>query len=317
MRYNKYSILIEIYISVDTVSTYAYYPFGDSLSFSVSAGNDLRFGGKLYMARFVAYDFFARYYDPKIGRFYGLDPITKASESPYVYCYNNPLSYSDPYGMNPPGTPPPEGYPPEHWPKVDDYWRHDHYYDANGVLHDKYYLNIGHHGDGFGDAGPGFPGTPSGVAIHPWSPPSFVMPKNPNVPTMRAQPIVQPGSMTSSSIPLRIIRSSLVPLRASLFSMGTKAMVSGSRAVPVVAKNMNVALGITIAAYGFSQATTDRERAQVSWGFSFSTGAGLGLGLIGETYGGPPGAAVGAGTGMLLGYDLGYWSAGALYDIFH
>jgi RHS repeat-associated protein len=49
-------------------------------------------------------DFGARFYDPRIGRFMSPDPIKDASTSnasnPYVYCSNNPLRYTDKFGLS-------------------------------------------------------------------------------------------------------------------------------------------------------------------------------------------------------------------------
>jgi len=75
--------------------------FGDSLYASGTLNNETQFGGKANVPGLEAYDFFARYYDPQLGRFYGLDPVNNPAASPYAYCYNNPLRYVDPTGMLP------------------------------------------------------------------------------------------------------------------------------------------------------------------------------------------------------------------------
>jgi|GEM_PF-2309062 len=92
-----------IRVVVDTTGTvvnnYAYYPFGDSLTYSGTTNNDLKFTSKSYIEGMKAYDFSARYYDPAIGRFYSIDPLNDPATSPYAYCNNNPVNTIDPSGM--------------------------------------------------------------------------------------------------------------------------------------------------------------------------------------------------------------------------
>src|SRR2546423_1633906 len=41
----------------------------------------------------------ARYYDPATAQFLNRDPVTKVTQQPYAYAYNNPLNVVDPSGL--------------------------------------------------------------------------------------------------------------------------------------------------------------------------------------------------------------------------
>ncbi len=47
------------------------------------------------------YYYGARYYDPRISIFYGVDPLVEMTMSAYTYCYQNPVKLTDPTGMAP------------------------------------------------------------------------------------------------------------------------------------------------------------------------------------------------------------------------
>ena len=69
-----------------------------------------KFGGKELNTDFglKLNDFGARWYDPAVGRFASVDPLTESmsSWSPYNYTFNNPLRFADLTGMAPTDWPP-------------------------------------------------------------------------------------------------------------------------------------------------------------------------------------------------------------------
>jgi RHS repeat-associated protein len=86
-----------------------YYPFGniiDGLYYQSTNydTSDYKYNGKLLDNDFTEdlYDYGARYYDPQIGRWLEIDPLTDKylSLSPYNYALNNPIGLIDMFGMD-------------------------------------------------------------------------------------------------------------------------------------------------------------------------------------------------------------------------
>lgn len=79
-----------------------YYPFGGVFT-STSSAQPYKYNGKELDRRngLDWYDYGARMYDPILGRFMAIDPLSEISysENPYAYCLNNPFNRVDPTGM--------------------------------------------------------------------------------------------------------------------------------------------------------------------------------------------------------------------------
>ena len=80
----------------------AYLPYGELLVDEHSSSEDLpyKFNGKQFDEETGLYYYGARYMDPEISMWLGVDPmIEKYPEiSPYIYCHNNPIVLIDPDG---------------------------------------------------------------------------------------------------------------------------------------------------------------------------------------------------------------------------
>ncbi|WP_183701993.1 RHS repeat-associated core domain-containing protein, partial [Marinobacter oulmenensis] len=80
----------------------SYMAFGKAPLFITKISNNLRFPGQYFDQETEFYHNYFRDYDPTLGRYIQFDPIgLKGGVNGYSYTYNNPINYSDPYGLNP------------------------------------------------------------------------------------------------------------------------------------------------------------------------------------------------------------------------
>jgi RHS repeat-associated protein len=97
------------YYTADIISATDYYPFGFAMDKRNFSSSEYRFGfnGMEKDDEFTNstshYDFGARIYDSRLGRFLSVDPLMKryAFNSPYCFAANNPLVFVDNVGKNP------------------------------------------------------------------------------------------------------------------------------------------------------------------------------------------------------------------------
>ena len=78
-----------------------YYPYGGIVRSTAMTDDRFKFTGRQRDAE-TNYDYFgARYYDSEIGRWMSVDPMAAARPglTPYNYCQNNPLRFTDLKGM--------------------------------------------------------------------------------------------------------------------------------------------------------------------------------------------------------------------------
>ena len=82
----------------------AYLPYGELLVDEHSSSEEMpyKFNGKELDEETGLYYYGARYMDPKISMWLGVDPLAEKYPeiSPYIYCHNNPINLIDPNGKN-------------------------------------------------------------------------------------------------------------------------------------------------------------------------------------------------------------------------
>jgi RHS repeat-associated protein len=78
-----------------------YLPFGETLvdEHSNSFSSPFKFNGKEFDEETGNYYYGARYYDPKWSIFISVDPMVEKTGDAYGYCYQNPINFTDPTGM--------------------------------------------------------------------------------------------------------------------------------------------------------------------------------------------------------------------------
>jgi len=80
-----------------------YYPYGETRFTTGTIYTDKLFTGQREMAGLGIYDYGARFYSPKLGRFLSADTIVQSYANPqnlnrFSYVRNNPVRYTDPTG---------------------------------------------------------------------------------------------------------------------------------------------------------------------------------------------------------------------------
>ncbi|MDH6252850.1 RHS repeat-associated protein [Chryseobacterium sp. H1D6B] len=85
-------------------------PYGETMAeqqLMYTYDNPYKFNAKELDVETGLYYYGARYYNPRLSIWYGVDPLTGAlpTRSPYEYTFSNPVRYTDPTGMYPDGGP--------------------------------------------------------------------------------------------------------------------------------------------------------------------------------------------------------------------
>lgn len=93
-------------VNSDVIQRELYYPFGLQLRGTnpvvPNEQQNYLYNGKEQMEGTGLYNYGARYYDPAVARWHGVDPNAQKYEpwSSYAYAYNNPLMFVDPDGRD-------------------------------------------------------------------------------------------------------------------------------------------------------------------------------------------------------------------------
>ena len=100
---NVRSVLSPSGSSFTVIQQQDYYPYGMRKSLAGPTQNRYLYNGKEIQGELGGqYDYGARFYDPVIGRWSVVDPLAENhyEVSAYAYVLNNPLGYTDPFGLD-------------------------------------------------------------------------------------------------------------------------------------------------------------------------------------------------------------------------
>ena len=86
--------------SASVTNTYTYDSFGNTTASTGTLNNPFRFTGREFDLETGIYQYRMRYYDPNVGRFISEDPIDfRGGSNFYAYARNNPVRWTDPFGL--------------------------------------------------------------------------------------------------------------------------------------------------------------------------------------------------------------------------
>lgn len=83
----------------DPIATFAYDPYGTLAASTGTITPLLGYAGEYTDDETGLIYLRARYYDPETGQFTTRDPLEQLTSQPYAYANNNPLTYTDPFGL--------------------------------------------------------------------------------------------------------------------------------------------------------------------------------------------------------------------------